>query len=634
MANRYAGKKRECDIVMKGGITSGVVYPGAVEELAARYRFRSIGGTSAGAIAAAIVAAAEHARQGGDPRSFEEVAALPQQLAEEAGGRSLLLRLFQPDAGTAPLFAVALGFLAGPKGGVTAAVRRFPLFPLLGLALALAALALTLLAGLDPAFAVAAIAIGLVLAPVGLVWQLVRAALRLSDHDFGLCRLGPKSVGGPGHPALTAWLHERLQTISGRGLDGPVLTFADLWGADPDEQDPAKRVEQQQALSKAPRDRIVDLQMMTTDLTHGRPWRLPSPYQPHKKILDDGGKLLFDPEELADFFPPEVVAHLCARGGDPDTTAEILAKVAPGRTLKCFPIGPDLPVLVATRMSLSFPILIAAIPLYELEYFAKPDPQTAAPAPKLRRVVFSDGGISSNFPVHFFDSPLPTRPTFALHLTGFGPEEGPDPENPCKAVSGPTPASAAAPQPMAQFLSLKDFFTAIKDAAQNWRDNSQAQLPGFRDRVVHIKLGPKEGGLNLTMKREKVIELSDRGACAGRALIEHFAGPEEPGGGVSGDTQHWREHRFVRFRVAMSLSERHLKALEHGYTFPFGAGDDYAALIAEHETAAPYPFGSQARTAFAGARAQEYVALTKAPETLDDPNIPRPPSTLRTVPPV
>lgn len=51
-------KLDECDLVMKGGITSGVVYPPAVLELATRYRFRSIGGSSAGAIAAALAAAA------------------------------------------------------------------------------------------------------------------------------------------------------------------------------------------------------------------------------------------------------------------------------------------------------------------------------------------------------------------------------------------------------------------------------------------------------------------------------------------------------------------------------------------------------------------------------------------------
>ena len=42
----------ECDLVMQGGITSGVAYPAAVLELYKTFRFRSIGGASAGAMAA------------------------------------------------------------------------------------------------------------------------------------------------------------------------------------------------------------------------------------------------------------------------------------------------------------------------------------------------------------------------------------------------------------------------------------------------------------------------------------------------------------------------------------------------------------------------------------------------------
>ncbi len=49
----------ECDLVMKGGITSGVIYPRLVSALSNVYRLRSIGGTSAGAIAAAAAAAAQ-----------------------------------------------------------------------------------------------------------------------------------------------------------------------------------------------------------------------------------------------------------------------------------------------------------------------------------------------------------------------------------------------------------------------------------------------------------------------------------------------------------------------------------------------------------------------------------------------
>ena len=54
---------RFCDLVMKGGIASGVVYPKAIAELSHHYRFQSIGGTSAGAIAAAVTAAAEYQRR-------------------------------------------------------------------------------------------------------------------------------------------------------------------------------------------------------------------------------------------------------------------------------------------------------------------------------------------------------------------------------------------------------------------------------------------------------------------------------------------------------------------------------------------------------------------------------------------
>lgn len=66
-----------CDMIMKGGITSGVVYPRAACWLATRFRFRQIGGASAGAIAAAAVAAAESGRRVG---GFPKLYALPTEL--------------------------------------------------------------------------------------------------------------------------------------------------------------------------------------------------------------------------------------------------------------------------------------------------------------------------------------------------------------------------------------------------------------------------------------------------------------------------------------------------------------------------------------------------------------------------
>ncbi|HEV8630869.1 MAG TPA: SuhR protein, partial [Thermoanaerobaculia bacterium] len=83
----------DCDLVMKGGITSGVIYPPLVARLARRFRLRNIGGTSAGAIAAAAAAAAQHGVRHGNAHALEELAALPAVLGKPgAGGQGSMLR--------------------------------------------------------------------------------------------------------------------------------------------------------------------------------------------------------------------------------------------------------------------------------------------------------------------------------------------------------------------------------------------------------------------------------------------------------------------------------------------------------------------------------------------------------------
>ena len=84
----------EADMVMKGGITSGVVYPLAACELGKQYRFRNLGGSSAGGIAAAF-AAAEYAR---DDNGFQRLADVPTLLGTN------LEKLFKPSPGTAAVF--------------------------------------------------------------------------------------------------------------------------------------------------------------------------------------------------------------------------------------------------------------------------------------------------------------------------------------------------------------------------------------------------------------------------------------------------------------------------------------------------------------------------------------------------
>ncbi|WP_345029581.1 patatin-like phospholipase family protein, partial [Kutzneria kofuensis] len=91
----------ECDLVMQGGITSGVAYPAAVLELYKQFRFRSIGGASAGAMAAAVTAAAEYARDSG---GFERLEALRQQLQQPG----LIVKQFRPSKQARPLFRILL----------------------------------------------------------------------------------------------------------------------------------------------------------------------------------------------------------------------------------------------------------------------------------------------------------------------------------------------------------------------------------------------------------------------------------------------------------------------------------------------------------------------------------------------
>ncbi|HUH50091.1 MAG TPA: patatin-like phospholipase family protein, partial [Mycoplana sp.] len=106
-AFRFASPSKDCDLIMKGGVTSGVVFPQVICQLAMDYRFRNIGGTSAGAIGAVMAAAAEYRRQSSDNpeergAGFERIASMPQALADN------LPTFFQPSLRTKPLFDITM----------------------------------------------------------------------------------------------------------------------------------------------------------------------------------------------------------------------------------------------------------------------------------------------------------------------------------------------------------------------------------------------------------------------------------------------------------------------------------------------------------------------------------------------
>src|SRR6266536_3042062 len=106
----------ECDLVMKGGITSGIVYPPTLLELQKHYKFRSIGGTSAGAIAAAAAAAAEYNRDGIGFSKLEWV-------QEWLSANGNLRNLFQASAETKPLFDVLSAVLEAQEPNADPAMQ-------------------------------------------------------------------------------------------------------------------------------------------------------------------------------------------------------------------------------------------------------------------------------------------------------------------------------------------------------------------------------------------------------------------------------------------------------------------------------------------------------------------------------
>jgi len=139
--------------------------------------------------------------------------------------------------------------------------------------------------------------------------------------------------------------------------------------------------------------------MITTNLTNGKPHSMPFGAHTH---------FFFKPEELRNFSPDYVVqwmdTHQGARSSR-DQNGDIQTA-----GLSVLPDAADLPVIVAVRMSLSFPFLFCPIPFYgeDFELGPKtPDGTQHIPEP----CFFVDGGLANNFPFNLFDRPLPRWPT-------------------------------------------------------------------------------------------------------------------------------------------------------------------------------------------------------------------------------
>ena len=317
--------------------------------------------------------------------------------------------------------------------------------------------------------------LGYVLWPIlgVLVWTIARSvrALYGPQTRFGICTGMPSGSGDT--LALTPWLHEKIQQSA--GVTAP-LTFGDLEEVD------------------------VRLKVMSTDLSLARPLTLPN------SIAD----YAFNEQEMRELFPPDVVDHLVASS---DPTSD------PGLNLRRLRRPADLPVLVGFRLSMSFPALFTAVPMWGI------GPRTGGPesSPATVQHWLSDGGIGSNFPIHFFDSWFPSRPTFGLNLGSY-------PQTPEGTVADAEPVDLPddpTSEPELAWVQVKSAFAygkQIIDTMENWRDTLQAELPGFRERVCRINLGAGEGGLNIGMGKDAIENLIRKGRTAGHALAHDSIG--------------------------------------------------------------------------------------------------------------
>jgi predicted acylesterase/phospholipase RssA len=585
-------KALTCDVVMKGGITSGIVYPRAVARLADEYRFVNVGGASAGAIAASLTAAAEYARAKGRD-GFAVLAALPTWLGTD--GR--LFKLFRPNAETRGPFDVFVAFLGDVTlpfklaRALVVAAFSFPVCCALGLVpgglLAWAAFATS-----TPAWGVTgAVAISLLVVPLALVAGLLAAVVvALPRNGFGMC-----SGHIDGQVSLSDWLARLLEAMC--GVQGRPLVFADLWTAG--ETFASVDDLRAAAAGRAAADRTINFEALTTSLVHGRPYRMPEP----------GRTFYFRRQDLEHVLPRHVVDWMVAHPGE--------AKEREGRTLPPeflpLPAPHDLPVVFAVRLSLSFPFLLSAVKLWGVDW-SKPVNRRPGQPLALDESWMSDGGIASNFPIHFFDALVPSRPTFGLDLASFQEARQPDADE-SKNVFLPDNNAEGSQESWNHFRGIGGFIGALVDAIQAFMDNMQAHAPGFRDRIARIYLADEEGGLNLTMPGDVVERLAKRGAAAGDKIVKRFV-HDRPSG--------WENHRWVRMRSLLGLLDPQLRHL--------------ADVLVAHpvpEPASSYPWHSATRAKLATDVVDDLIHIGQRLEASGS-NLtegePRPVPVLRTTP--
>ena len=384
-------------------------------------------------------------------------------------------------------------------------------------------------------------------------WKLTHSVPR---NLLGICRGLSTENGKEG---FTDWLSGAIDNLAGIGGSQGPLTFGQLWGGT--SVDPETDATQ----------RNIDLRMITTCISRSRPYELPW----------DSRNFFYDPTEWRTLFPAYVMEALEAQPADPPAASlsiedrkpttrwewETFIATRHNPPLRRLPGPRELPVIVATRMSLSFPLLISAIPLWSINYRSERTTRSldhwtksgidaaSDEQPDFEMLWFTDGGMCSNFPVHMFDSPLPVRPTFAINLGKFSDGQTPRDDQRENVEIAKTNSEGLLPSyrkiEAAGFKAVSGFAGAALDTIRNWQDNAYLDAPGHRDRIVRVLQTKDEGGLNLFMESPTITELAERGKAAASELVGQFNQNRYKTEEVPTRTG-WENHLWIRYRALMA----------------------------------------------------------------------------------
>ncbi|RYZ16882.1 MAG: hypothetical protein EOO70_03395 [Myxococcaceae bacterium] len=174
---------------------------------------------------------------------------------------------------------------------------------------------------------------------VGGAWELAGHVTRMQDktlHKFGIC---PGSAGAQAcldekNLALVDWLHVRFNQLAGLDPKAPPLPLKQLG------------------------DKEISFKLVTTNLTLGQPYILP--------LSRSSRSFYFRRSEFERLFPRPVIEALVNWGKANRPTRSLRLSDTDAEELLRFPFGEDIPLVVATRLSLSFPLLLSAIRLYSV----------------------------------------------------------------------------------------------------------------------------------------------------------------------------------------------------------------------------------------------------------------------------